>query len=293
VKQPQQNNLHVIFLHIPKAAGSTLTSILQQHYKKQNTFMIDGSRLQQTMAEFTNLPAVRRAEILLLKGHMPFGLHEYLPRPTTYITMLRNPAARVVSAYYFARRRPQHYLYEPIVGNNLDIERFVSTGITTETDNGQLRLLTDHIDDIEIGGCTRQLLEQAKSNLIRHFVVVGLAERFDQSLLLIKKKLGWNRLPLYEKRNVAEQRPPELPKHVLNIIRKHNELDYELYEWAAERFQRELEREDIEAELRKFQVANSIYQSYKGLRRNCAAALPDRVRKSISSLRSRLVPNSI
>ena len=101
--------------------------------------------------------------------------------------MLRNPAARVVSGYYFARRRPQHYLYEPIVGNNLDIERFVSGGITTETDNGQLRLLTGHIDDIEIGGCTRQLLEQAKTNLIKHFAAVGLAERFDESLLLIKK----------------------------------------------------------------------------------------------------------
>ena len=236
------------------------------------------------MAEFANLPLARRTEITLLRGHMPFGLHEYLPQPTTYITMLRDPAARVVSGYYFARRRPPHSLYETIVRNNLDIERFVSGGVTTETDNGQLRLLTGHIDDIEIGGCTRQLLEQAKTNLIKHFAAVGLTERFDESVLLIKKKLGWNRLPLYEKRNVAEQRPPELPKHVLNMIRKHNELDYELYEWAAERFQRELEREDIKAELKKFRVANSIYQSYKGLRRNCAAVLPVRVRKSISFL---------
>ena len=212
--------------------------------------MIDGRRLQQTMAEFTSLPAASRAEIMLLRGHMPFGLHEYLPEPTIYITMLRDPAARVVSGYYFARLRPHHYLYEPIVGKNLDIEGYVSTGITKETDNGQIRFLTGHIDDIEIGGCTRQLLEQAKASLIKHFAVVGLAERFDESLLLIKKKLGWNGLPLYEKRNVAEQRPPELPKHVLNIIRKHNELDYELYEWAAERLQRELEREDIEEELK-------------------------------------------
>jgi hypothetical protein len=259
--------MHVIFLHIPKAAGSTLLRILDRYYSKDSIFEIVGSRLQETMAEFTSLPAARRAEIMLLRGHMPFGLHEYLPQPTTYITMLRDPAARVVSGYHFARKRPAHYLYEPINGKNLDIERFVSTGVTTETDNGQLRLLTGHIDDIENGGCTRQLLDQAKSNLSKHFAVVGLSERFDESLLLMKRKLGWNRLPLYLKRNVAKQRPPELPQHVLSTIHKHNELDYELYEWAATRLQHELEQEDIQKDLGKFRAANSIYHSYNGLKR--------------------------
>jgi Galactose-3-O-sulfotransferase len=266
VKQHQQGNMHIIFLHIPKAAGSTLAGILDRYYNKDRIFKIVGSRLKETVAEFTSLPAARRAEIMLLKGHMPFGLHEYLPHPTTYVTMLRDPTARIVSGYYFARKRPAHYLYEPINGKNLDLERFVSTGITTETDNGQLRLLTGHIDDIEIGGCTSQLLDQAKSTLSKYFAVVGLSERFDESLLLIKRKLGWNRLPLYRKRNVAEHRPPELPKHVLNIIRKHNELDYELYQWASRRLQHELEQEDIQKELGKFLVANSIYQSYIGLK---------------------------
>jgi hypothetical protein len=143
----------------------------------------------------------------------------------------------------------------------------VSTGITTETDNGQLRLLTGHIDDIEIGGCTRQLLDQAKNILRKYFMVVGSSERFDESLLLMKRKLGWNRLPVYQKRNVGAPRPPELPKQVLDTIRKHNELDCELYEWASDRLQQELQREDIQGELSKFQTANSMYQSYKGLQR--------------------------
>jgi hypothetical protein len=198
---------------------------------------------------------------------MPFGLHEYLPEPSTYITMFRNPTARVVSGYYFARNNPVHYMYKPIHSKNLDLERFVSAGITTETDNGQLRLLTGHIDDIEIGGCTRQLLDHAKNILSKYFTVVGSSERFDESLLLMKRKLGWNRLPVYQKRNVGAPRPPELPKQVLNTIRKHNELDYELYEWASERLQQELEKEEIRRELGKFQTANSMYQSYEGLKR--------------------------
>jgi hypothetical protein len=259
--------MHVIFLHIPKAAGSTLLRILDRYYDKDSIFDIVGSRLKETTAEFTSLPAARRAEITLLRGHMPFGLHQYLSEPTTYITMFRNPTARVVSGYYFARNNRAHYMHEPIHSKNLDLERYVSTGITTETDNGQLRLLTGHIDDIEIGGCTRQLLDQAKNILRKYFMVVGSSERFDESLLLMKRKLGWNRLPVYQKRNVGAPRPPELPKQVLDTIRKHNELDCELYEWASDRLQQELQREDIQGELSKFQTANSMYQSYKGLQR--------------------------
>ena len=89
MKQQQQNNLHVIFLHIPKAAGTTLTRILERYYNKDRIFVIWGRRLQESIGEFTSLPAASRAEIMLLRGHMPFGLHEHLPEPSTYITMLR------------------------------------------------------------------------------------------------------------------------------------------------------------------------------------------------------------
>jgi hypothetical protein len=259
----RRSDLHVIFLHIPKAAGTTLKGILDSYYKKQDIFEIDGSRRLETIAQFTSLPLERRAEIMLLRGHMPFGLHEYLPQPRTYITMFRNPAARVVSIYHFARQRPHHYLYNAINGKNLDIESFVSTGITPETDNQQVRFLTGHIDDIEVGACTSRMLEQAKKNLTEHFAVVGLQERFDESLLLIKKRLGWNRLPLYQSRNVGTHKRPELPERVLKTIRKHNELDYELFEWASDRFQRQFEQENIQKELERFRRANSVYRSYK------------------------------
>ena len=42
----------------------------------------------------------------VFKGHMPFGIHKRLPQDYTYITFLRDPIERVVSAYYFARNYP-------------------------------------------------------------------------------------------------------------------------------------------------------------------------------------------
>ena len=41
-------------------------------------------------------------------GHVFYGVHEHIPQPTEYITVLREPIARVVSMYNHVLRRPEH-----------------------------------------------------------------------------------------------------------------------------------------------------------------------------------------
>ena len=264
----RRTGVPVIFLHIGKTAGTTLATILARYYTAQETFEIYPKRYYETVETLTSLPAGRRAEIRLLQAHAAFGVHEYLPAPATYITMFREPIDRVVSLYYFARRVPKHYLHQPIVGVNLDIERFVSSGLSWEMDNGQLRVVTGHIHDIEIGGCTRALLDEAKRNLTQHFSVVGLSGRFDESVLLTKRRLAWKGFPVYRKQNVTAGRPTteRLSKSALAAIRKHNELDEELYEWVSARFQREWEAEALDTQLSAFRVLNAAYHSYREAR---------------------------
>lgn len=261
-------DLPVVFLHIGKTAGSTLATILGRYYTREETFQIYPKRYHDTLDALTSLPAARRAEIRLLKGHLPFGVHEHLPTPATYVTMLREPVDRVVSLYYFARRVPKHYLHQPIVRGNLDIERYVSSGLSWEMDNGQLRVLTGHLHDIAIGGCTRVLLDEAKRNIIQHFSVVGLSGRFDESVLLTKHRLGWKGFPVYRRKNVTVGRPTtdRLSKSELAAIRKHNELDEELYQWVSARFQREWEAEALDTQLKAFRATNAMYQSYGAAR---------------------------
>ena len=266
---PSRNPLPVIFLHIGKTAGSTLRTILARQYTRQETFQVYPTRYYDTLDELTSLPAARRSEIRLLLGHVPFGVHEHVPAPATYITMLREPVDRVMSLYYFARRVPEHYLHQPILRDNLDVERFVSGGLSWEMDNGQLRVLTGHLHDIDIGGCTRTLLDEAKNNVTQHFSAVGLSERFDESVLVTKRRLGWKGLPVYRKRNVTVGRrtTDRLSKSELAAIRKHNELDGELYEWVSAKFQREWDAEALDTQLTAFRLMNSMYHSYGAARR--------------------------
>src|SRR5690606_18742995 len=131
----------------------------------------------------------------LIKGHMPFGVHEYLPNESTYITMLRDPVERVISHYDYVLRRTTHHLRARIIESNMDLEAYVTSGITHEMDNGQVRLLSGHDDDLPFGACSELHLQQALRNLREHFSVVGLAERFDHSILLMQHALGWRNAP--------------------------------------------------------------------------------------------------
>jgi len=72
---------NLIFLHIPKAAGTTLHSILESHYAAENTHSIYDP--DEAAREFAAWPLEKREPIRLLKGHLAFGLHELLVGATT------------------------------------------------------------------------------------------------------------------------------------------------------------------------------------------------------------------
>ena len=150
-----RNNL--VFLHIPKTGGGTLYTILNKRYEKGKIFDIDSSNVYKSIEEFKNFSQKRRLEIKLLRGHMPFGLHEYLPNSSEYITLMRGPVDRIISYYYYLIRTPAHYLYDEVISQNMTLEKFVCSEITTEMDNHQVRLISgvgDH--HINFGECSQQ-----------------------------------------------------------------------------------------------------------------------------------------
>lgn len=259
----------VIFLHIPKAAGSTLSSVVQRQYEPNATFKIDGLHIRESIDEFKKIPEAKKEKIRLLSGHMFFGLHEFLPQPSTYITMLRNPVDRVISHYYHVIRHPNHYLYQEVTSRNMNLRDYVSSGISMELDNGQTRdisgegIVQKPFPDkgIGFGQCPAEMLQRAKRNLREHFAVVGLSERFDESLILLKRTFGWA-TPCYVKSNVGENRPHKRDISIdeLKVIEKYNELDVQLHKYAGEMFEELITQQSplpsFERELKEFKLLN-------------------------------------
>jgi len=64
------------------------------------------------MEDFKKLPPDASNSIRFIRGHFEFGVHKYLYRPYTYITMLRHPIERAISWYYFVKQNPDSVFYK-------------------------------------------------------------------------------------------------------------------------------------------------------------------------------------
>ncbi len=254
----------MIFLHVGKTAGTTIRQILRRQYPPRDTLVIlnpplrDAGRSERltrerTLDYFASLPEAERNRPSLIIGHIVFGLHRFISRPATYFTLLRDPVALTVSQYNFVRRTPNHPLHDD--ARTRSLEDYVKSGISLETDNSQTRALSGD-RTTPFGGCTERLLSEARSNAEASFAVVGLVERFDESLLLLKDAFGW-RDPFYLRTNVSRARKDPLPSGVRARIEEQNRFDMELYSWATARFQRTVEETpDLEDALQRFHRAN-------------------------------------
>ncbi|HDN79553.1 MAG TPA: hypothetical protein ENG33_03685 [Chloroflexi bacterium] len=254
-------NKTVIFVHIPKTGGTTLYHIIDQNYQRGSIYTLwkDGS-----IEDFKGLSDARKGEIRMLRGHQGYGLHRFLPQPSVYITVLREPIERVISYYHFIfiRRTPHHYCHNLVVSNDMSLKEFIESEADAMVDNAQTRLLSGMMEtghEFGFGKCPREALEAAKRNLRENFVVVGLTEEFDKTLILLKRALGWRKL-FYARQNISFNRPrkEDLPQETLEAIIQANELDIELYRYARELFEERVRKEgpSFAEEVARFQRLN-------------------------------------
>jgi hypothetical protein len=253
----------VIFVHIPKTAGTTLRVIIERFYRRDEIYATDiNGAAQSGVDEFKRLDLQARERIRLLIGHMDFGLHDWVPRPYLYITLLREPIDLVTSEYYFAQREPKHPSYSIIHDHQMSLKDYLETGIDNIMSNSQTRMLSGRWTKLYNAECPPQALEEAKHNLRTYFSVVGLTGRFDETLLLLKAATGWDHL-FYIRRNETSNRPKvkDLPPATLQAVQQANALDIELYRYATELFNQQVENRgaSFARELSEFQSGNRRY----------------------------------
>ncbi len=228
-----------IFVHVPKTAGVSLTRIIEREYGRDAVWRVYGYERAADPRNFLDLTADKRAAIRAVVGHMEFGFHRLLTGPSRYVTILRDPIDRIVSHYHYlvhvAPERPRDAL------KGIDsLEAYVTRSPQASVfNNGQVRQLGG---DLHVPGrpATRHMLEQALRNL-EQFAVVGLQERFDESVLLMRQALGWG-WPVLARHNTTPNRPglDAVDTHTRELITEHNALDLELYKFGRACFERQL-----------------------------------------------------
>jgi Galactose-3-O-sulfotransferase len=273
--QPQ----FTIFLHIQKTGGITLQRILRR--KLGRSLPHRALQLVKPAPQPTTLEAALQSKQMgdrYFAGHVCFGVHRQLPQPFTYITMLREPVARVLSLYQYSRANTTAYYHKHAVDQSL--EEFVLHSPLMELDNGQTRFLAGDTHDYfinrtPVGQCNQDLLDLAKHNIDTYFSWVGLMEYFDPSLLLLGKKMGWNHC-LYLRRNTGKEKHRDKVSDTLrNAIAERNSLDIEIYEYAKQRLLQELQQHSLDnpQHIQSFQTQNRTFNHYLNLPYNAYDSL--------------------
>lgn len=165
-----------------------------------------------------------------LLGRIPYGLHAFLPAPTTYICLLHDP---IEYALGVLQRRLRGREAESDEGRRRRLEVFVRRGLARfVANNGYTRLLSGRAL-AAFGDDPQAILEAAKSNLRDGVACVGTTEHFEDFLGSCATTLGWTRTP--------RPGPPEepvdraaFPDSVIEELRERNALDLELHRYALE-----------------------------------------------------------
>jgi hypothetical protein len=248
----------IIFLHIPKTGGRSLQNILLRQYSDDEIVVDAHSKLDEIAA----WPEERKRGIRYLQGHFIYGAHRILPQECCYITMLREPVDRVISHYYFIKRSPSHPLNRVVQEQEISLEDYVTSGICQEASNDQARLIAGVSRDSSVD--VNDMLKMAKENIDKSFLMAGLVERFDETLMLLKRKLGLRNV-FYGVRNQTIGRPlyQEIPEQTRSLIGEVNHADIELYAYAGDKMAEMIEQQGpgFNSQVNRFRYLNQPYSN--------------------------------
>jgi hypothetical protein len=208
------------FIHIPKAAGSTIATILRQSFLSRHCDVKLGDGF---FYPALTAAALRRThwvywQLESIAGHyvVPHSDLQTSWPDIRFYTFVREPIARCVSEYQRA------------VDN---------VGLTVPFDEWIQDPLYHNRQTKHLAGC--EDVQAAVRMIHERIGFVGLVERFDESLLLWRRWLGDSRLDIrYQAKNVARRN--SIKKQLLSDPRaverltEANRLDLELYRHVKE-----------------------------------------------------------
>lgn len=240
----------LIHLHIPKNAGTSLSRALKLRLLGKNP--LNWLRKSDVLGKYDVHPWERRLEAIesspraaarvrFFEAHAGFGMHERLPEPHRYLTVLREPVDRALSIYHYLAQTGERDRTESI---DDFIARRDPIGRVWHIDNAQVRYLAAErgvIDSRPPEQCDRAMLDTAIDRLRNHIDHIIVQSRFDEGLLVLAHELGWPDI-LYSKSNVTKSRrsADETDPAIIERLREMNTLDAELFAVAQDIFDQKL-----------------------------------------------------
>ncbi|UKM63650.1 sulfotransferase family 2 domain-containing protein [Flavobacteriaceae bacterium GSB9] len=216
----------IVFIHIPKTAGTTFYSVVKNNY---NSFLrpkidrepvnylvqnLKGNNISLRLpGGYTSAPQMIKVleehfadklnEVSFIGGHIGYGLHKLTSKDIKYITFIRDPKSRLISDFK-EHHKPGRFFYEDLKKNGFRLNDYLKLLKEMRLDNIMTRQLAGPYDYFLLNRSTvsESMLNMAIGNSMK--VDVYKMENFDEALYLMKKNMGWKSLK-YTEHNISKQ----------------------------------------------------------------------------------------
>jgi hypothetical protein len=219
----------VLFMHIAKTAGTAFREAITANYLESEIAYLYPGPPGFLVPDLRALPLEQRRAYRLVVGHYQFGMHWALPQSGEYITIVREPTARLLSGYRYLKQHRPHLLAKNGDGL-LTMEEFLQERLNEDFDNTMVRCFSG-VDPSACppGAITREVFEQAVENLRTSFRFVGHQEQARTAYDWLRNYYGWHATETLSFVNRGEVQMP-LSEDLLATLRRTNQWDYRLYE---------------------------------------------------------------
>jgi hypothetical protein len=230
------NELKLAFVHQPKSAGRSIADFLIQNFNRPqllNNYEILENHFPEELCYFN-----------LIYGH--FGYQTInLPRIFRYVTVLRDPIERTISQY-------NHFMHMP---NNFDFtkdmrEKNYSFRDFITDDNPNIAYFVNVYTAFLSGVKPPEqlvynvLFYRALQNLQFNFDFVGIVERYDDTIRLLKKKYNLKGSPKVIGKT-PEKYKNDISEEDLELAKTNLQPDTVIYEVAKELFNESLAKNGL------------------------------------------------
>ncbi|XP_005090395.2 galactose-3-O-sulfotransferase 3 [Aplysia californica] len=292
-KNREKEIQHVVFVKVHKAASTTMHNILMRYAIKHELNVLlpkAGLHINQNGHQIPDdnlspIPAGSKYDIL--SNHLIFDHDEvssFFPADTFYVGIIREPFSQFLSAFVYYSQIWRHQNLLNVIKDYPDnpIEAFIQysgryigdTKPNTVYVNNRMSVdFGFPLENFEASKRNHTKIESFLQQIDAIFDVVLIAEMFDESLVLLRRMLGWTTKDIiYMDKNVfsgQHAKPSWIQKrdysaHIKHLFENYAAIDIALYDYFLNRFEQKLDQQpkDFYAEVEAFKKLKLKITSY-------------------------------
>lgn len=236
----------LVFLHIPKCGGTSLSGVLKQNFAAGEVC----PHVNNTLGKIANK---QLASWRYFSGHYSKASVDAVPGPKQLVTVLREPKARVLSLYYFWKAHKEDYiegrnLGGPRLARQMDLLSFLMSeelAVTRSVRNTMTRTLIASLQVTNAAGFVGRdpgfSVDTAMVNLAR-YNFVAFTDTLDEDVAQLTRQLDLtpadkaprsNTFESFSTRSAMEPVEREtITPQIEQALNRATSLDRELYERA-------------------------------------------------------------